>query len=158
MKFPLVKLTDYQARREELEASDNPFALVTLAVLRYIEEKGDLNRLYEAKKELFKLLFEKGYDKARIEALFRFIDWAIQLPKELEEQFEKDLPGIDVGGKSMPYYITSWERIAKEEEKIETAKKMIEKGLDMELIIEITGLSEEKVSKLQNDVNKPEHK
>lgn len=33
MRFPVVKLLDFDSRRDELEASSNPFALVVLAHL-----------------------------------------------------------------------------------------------------------------------------
>ena len=155
MEFPMVKLIDYRPGREELEANVNPFALVVEPFLRYIDERGDPDRLYEAKKHCIVVLLEKDYDKRRIRALLRFIDWALQLPEELELRLEEELPQI-TGGKSMPY-VTSWERIAAEkaakkakeegkvEGKVETAKKMLAKGYTLEQIYELTGLSMEKI-------------
>ena len=54
----------------------------------------------------------------------------------------------------MPY-VTSWERMAKKdgkiEGKIETAKKMLEKRMDISLIAEITELPEEDIARLRNE-------
>ena len=92
-------------------------------------------------------------DKRRIRALLRFIDWTLQLPEELERRLEEELPKI-TGGETMPY-VTSWERMAKKdgkiEEKIETAKKMLEKRMDISLIAEITELPEEDIARLRNE-------
>jgi predicted transposase/invertase (TIGR01784 family) len=155
MEFPLVKLIDYRDREHDLEESENPFALATLAVLRYIESRGDLDRLYDAKKELLRMLFERKYSKQRIVGLLRFFDWMIQLPDELEQQLDNDLPEI-TGGETMPHYITHWERRGikrgleegKEEAKVETARRMLQEGLDIDMIQRITGLPEEKLREL----------
>ncbi|RKX78005.1 MAG: transposase, partial [Spirochaetes bacterium] len=72
MEFILVKLIDYRGRTDELEESSNPFALVVKAFLRYIEEKGELKKLYEAKRQLLNALFAENYSKRCIYALFRF--------------------------------------------------------------------------------------
>ena len=53
-------------------------------------------------------------------------------------------------------YVTSWERMAKKDEKIETAKKMLEKGMDISLIAEITELPEEEIARLRNEAGGPE--
>jgi len=48
----------------------------------------------------------------------------------------------------MPY-TTHWERNGIEKAKLENAKRMLEKGLDIQLIIEINGLSREEIEKLK---------
>lgn len=48
------------------------------------------------------------------------------------------------GGDIMPTIIQQ----IKEESKIEIARKMIQKGMDVETIIEITGISREKLEKI----------
>ena len=42
----------------------------------------------------------------------------------------------------------------KDEEKIEIAKNMIKKGMAVEIIEEITGLSKEKIEDLEKNVNR----
>jgi len=160
MAFPLVKLIDYRKRRDELEVSTSPFALVVEAFLRYIDGKGDPDRLYAAKRQCIAALLEKSYDKRRIRALLRFIDWILQLPEDLERRLEDELPKI-TGGETMPY-VTSWERMAKKdgkiegklEGKIETAKKMLAEGFDIALIKRITGLPEEDIARLRDEAEK----
>ena len=170
MHFPLVKVVDYQDKRAALAQSSNPFAMVVETVLRYIEDKGDLQRLFDAKKQLLTVLFEKDYPKRRIQALIKFIDWMIQLPQTLDQHIEDDIIET-TGGKRMPY-VTSWERRAakkaKEEgieegleegtmkTKLETARKMLEKNYPINDICEIIGLSEEKIMQLQDESQKPE--
>ncbi len=91
-KWLLLKLIDYRTAREELKTNTSPFALVVEAFLRHIDVIGDLKRVYEAKKHLIRTLFEKNFDKRRIEALLRFIDWTLQLPEGLERRLEEELP------------------------------------------------------------------
>jgi len=72
-------------------------------------------------------------------------------------------------------YVTSWERIAKEEGieigkeegieigkeegekkgKLETAVAMVKKGLNLDLIAEVTGFSKQRVQQLAADSNSP---
>jgi hypothetical protein len=47
-------------------------------------------------------------------------------------------------------YLASWERNAKKEEKIETAKRMLLNDYPLEEIINITGLTEKQVKALMN--------
>jgi len=109
-RFPSVKLLDYRENRSILQQSKNPFALAVLAFLRYIDNKGQPVKLFEVKKELVDLLFERGYTKDRINALFKFIDWIIRLPEQLDEKLEDKIKQ-ERGDKYMAY-VTSWERRA----------------------------------------------
>ena len=154
MAFPLVKLIDYRKRRDELKTNTSPFALVVEAFLRYIDGKGDPDRLYAAKRQCIVVLLEKNYNKRRIRALLRFIDWTLQLPEELERRLEEELPEI-TGGKTMPY-VTSWERMAKKDGKIEDAKRMLAEGFDIALIKRITELPEEEIVQLRDSAGGPE--
>ncbi|MGH9833767.1 MAG: DUF4351 domain-containing protein [Blastocatellia bacterium] len=107
-EFPVVKLTDWRGGEAELEASDNPFAMVVLAQLRVLEAKGNTEKRYTAKKKLILLLLRRGYEHKRIESLLRFIDWIITLPDDLEDHLNDEMEQF-VEDKSMPY-VTSWER------------------------------------------------
>jgi hypothetical protein len=46
---------------------------------------------YAAKLKLAKMLYQRGYIRQDILELFRFIDWVMTLPPELEEQFMTDV-------------------------------------------------------------------
>ena len=69
------------------------------------------------------LLYQRGYQKADVLDLFRFIDWMLLLPEELELQLTNDL--IHIEEKKMAY-ITNLERfaIAKGEERGELLGEM----------------------------------
>ncbi|MYM81035.1 hypothetical protein GTP44_03550 [Duganella sp. FT50W] len=64
--FAHAKLQDYADRTDELMASHHPFALVTLAHLRTQQAGHDVGRLYGAKWQLTKLLYQHRWSKARI--------------------------------------------------------------------------------------------
>jgi hypothetical protein len=151
MEYPIVKLIDYRSSQEVLETSNNPFALVVRASLRYSEGRGNEAKLYTAKKELIKTLFEKQYPKNRIRAVLKFIDWLLQLSEEREQKLDNEILKV-TGGKSMPY-VTSWERRAakktKAEERTKTARKMLKEKLDIDVIQRVTGLSEEELLHLK---------
>ncbi|WP_242519287.1 hypothetical protein [Halochromatium roseum] len=86
----MVKLLDYAApeRWAELEASDNVFALVVMAQIR-AKVTEDAETLKGWKFRLIRLMYERGYEQARILELFRLIDWMIRLPKALEAGFRQ---------------------------------------------------------------------
>jgi len=89
MRFPVVKLLDYEARWEELERSDNPFALLAMAHLRTQATTGKPESRLEWKLRLLNWLYEHHRDKEEVFLdLFRFLDWMMALPDDLEEQFE----------------------------------------------------------------------
>ncbi|MBI4871226.1 MAG: hypothetical protein HY814_06625 [Candidatus Riflebacteria bacterium] len=123
LSFPMVKLLDFAARRHDLEGSRNPFAMVTMAHLSALETAGDLQARCRSKSELVKALYEKGLGRGDILELFRFIDWMMALPKELDDRFWQELNRFEEE-KKMPY-ITSVERLGIE--------KGIQQGIDQGL-------------------------
>lgn len=60
LHFPAVKLLDFAARLEELEADANPFALLVIAHLKTQETRKDPQSRREWKLRLVKALFERG--------------------------------------------------------------------------------------------------
>ena len=109
IKFPVVKLLDYRADWESLEKSNNPFAMVIMTHLKSLETRQDDQGRLAAKLGLMRRLYQRGNDRRDIVNLFRFIDWVIQLPPELNAAFWQGLSEIEEV-RSMPY-ITSVERI-----------------------------------------------
>jgi hypothetical protein len=116
MKFPIIKLIDYKTKkelREILETSDNPMAMVVKAQLRSFElQKADDIKKSTVKWELIRECYQKGYEKKAIRTLFKFIDWLIRLPVDLEKQLSQKIVKLEEENK-MPY-VTSWERMAEE--------------------------------------------
>ncbi|MCP4111577.1 MAG: transposase [Desulfobacteraceae bacterium] len=110
--FPIVKVLDYGKNWQKLEQNPNPFAIVVMAHLRARQIKDGRERK-RWKLRLIRMLYERGYGRKHILELFRFIDWLLVLPENLEIQFRKELTQITEGDK-MPY-VTSIERLAKKE-------------------------------------------
>jgi hypothetical protein len=171
MKIPMVKIIDFKNNRElreMLETTDNPMAMVVKAQLKSYElKKADDKRKSAVKWELIRQCYERGYTKKEIRALLKFIDWLILLPVELDKQLSKKIAKLEEDYK-MPY-VTSWERMAKEEGvkigedigeergvkigKLEAAREFLRNGVDIDIVVKSTGLSREEIEKLAETVN-----
>ena len=112
-RFPIAKLLDFAARSDELEQSANPFAAFVLAYLKALETRRDDQTRYSWKVRLLRGLFERGLQADDIRKLLRLIDWVLELPPVLAERCRDEIYRIQEE-KRMPY-VTSFERLAKEE-------------------------------------------
>ncbi len=183
-KIPLVKLVEWQIdekKRKELETSENPMAMVVKAHLKSLElKKSDDDHKYEAKKELIRECYRKGYTKEWIRILLMFIDWIIRLPDKYEQKLSNEVIAYEEVNKME--YVTSFERLAmrrgkrvgiregKKEGKIEgkkegeiegekngwekaqlaIAKRLIEDNQPLEKIAKFTQLPENKIQSLMH--------
>ena len=84
----MVKLLDWWQRWQELEQSDNPFALVVMAHLKMQKLKRRPIELKEVKIQLIRLLFERGFSREDVIKLFRTIDNMVKLPPDKEAEFQ----------------------------------------------------------------------
>jgi hypothetical protein len=84
LKFPIAKLLDYESRWQELESSDNPFAIIVMAHLKTKATTGNLAEREQWKWTLIRGLYERGLTKEQIVKLFKIIDKMMSLPKELQ--------------------------------------------------------------------------
>jgi len=109
LRFSVVKLLDYREQWEELERNDNPFAVVVMAHLRLLETRRDARKRLEWKLILTKMLYDRGYIERDVIELFRFLDWLMFLPKELQIEYRDDLDQFEEERK-MPY-VTTIERM-----------------------------------------------
>jgi hypothetical protein len=109
IRFPVAKLSDYADKWEYLGKSDNPFAFAVMAHLKTRETRNNRNARREWKVFLVKRLYEKGYGKEDVIALFHFIDWMMRLPDDLEKDFWQEISRYEEE-KKMPY-VSSVERI-----------------------------------------------
>jgi hypothetical protein len=107
-EFGIVKLLDWSDRIEELESSNNPFAIVVLAHLKVIETRSEVQQRKAWKFRLTKMLYEKGYERQQILDLYRFIDWIIILPEAIEREFWQELQTFEEERKVT--YVTNAER------------------------------------------------
>jgi hypothetical protein len=113
LEFPTVKLLDYEPRQAELENSNNPFAIVVLAHLQSRRERNNLEGRLLGKLALIRRLYERGYERQAILDLFRFIDWVLELPEDLELRFRVELEQLEAERRMR--YVTSVERLSREE-------------------------------------------
>jgi hypothetical protein len=110
LQFPTVKLLDYAEQWSTLEKSANPFALVVMAHLKAQATRDDPLLRLEWKLILVKSLYQRGYTKQDILELFRFIDWIMVLPEDLDQRFEDELAHFEEEKRMT--YVTSIERRA----------------------------------------------
>lgn len=108
LSFASVKLLDYREREDTLQEDANPFAVVVLAHLAAQATQRDSAARYQGKWSLTMSLYRCGFSRGSVLELYRFIDWLLELPKPLEEQFEAELTQYEEQQK-MPY-ITHIER------------------------------------------------
>ncbi|MBF0137338.1 MAG: DUF4351 domain-containing protein [Magnetococcales bacterium] len=106
-RFTAIKLLDYQ--EADLEKSTNPFAIVTLAHLHAKKTRHQPEKRYQVKWHLIRSLYKRGCNRKQVIDLFRFIDWVLHLPPELDNQLRSEIATFEEKQK-MPY-ISSVERI-----------------------------------------------
>ena len=106
-----------------LERSDNVFATMVLAHLLTPQTAGDPVNREQWKLRLMRSLYERGKSSDDIRQMFRVIDWMMDLPPALAIQFRAALEQTEEE-KKMPY-VTSIERLAKEEGREEGQEKGI---------------------------------
>jgi hypothetical protein len=95
LEFPVVCLADYRERWQELDQSSNPFAVAVQAHLKARETHHDVIARYQAKLDLIKSLYRRGWQQQDILELFRFIDWVLELPAGLENQLWNEVQATE---------------------------------------------------------------
>ena len=131
IKFPIVKLLDYKDQIELLEKNDNPFAAVVLAHLKSGETRRSPEGRFQWKVRIVRGLFERGWSAEDIRKLFRIVDWIMDLPEELQNDFREELYQVEEE-KRMPY-ITSIERYGIEKGRQEGLQEGLLEGIDVAL-------------------------
>jgi len=129
LEFPIAKLLDYEAQWQRLEESRNPFAVMVMAHLKTKATTGEPQQRKQWKWVLVRGLFEQGYSRDDVVELFRLVDWMMGLPTDLEQEFRAALRQYQEE-RQMPY-ITSVERLAKEEGVSEERRQVIQNLLQM---------------------------
>ena len=108
-RFPIVKLLDYQADLEWLETHENPFGLIALTHLQSIATRDNPEDRCDWKIRLAKGLLNRGWDAEPVRKFFKFIDWMMDLPDVLAQQFEQVMTEYEKE-KQMPYITTIEQR------------------------------------------------
>ncbi|HEY8601832.1 MAG TPA: hypothetical protein VIL85_25620 [Thermomicrobiales bacterium] len=127
LTFPIAKLLDYAI--DALEADPNPCATVVLAHLTAQATRRDPERRARAKVDLARRLYRLGYDRERIVQLFRFIEWLLRLPPELEDRTWREIRAFEEAEQMT--YITYGERIGLERGRVEGLQEAIVFGLEL---------------------------
>ena len=116
LRFPSVKILDYNDRWDWLEKSTNPFATVVMAHLKTMETAKDPSGRYRWKIDLIRRLYEKSYQKRDVILFFEFIDWVMSLPASLENSLWKEINEMEREKKMN--YVSSVQRIGRQEEAV----------------------------------------
>jgi len=138
--------------------------VVVMAHLRTMETRKDDRERLRFKLNLSKSLYRRGWKRQEIIDLYRFIDWIMALPDDLEKAYHRELTKYEEETK-MPY-ITTAERIGmekgmekgreegREESKKETARNLLLLGILTEKqIAQATELPIEEVRQLRNEIS-----
>jgi hypothetical protein len=131
LRFPVAKLLDYQVQADALERDPNPFAAVVLAQLKTLETRHDSAARRQWKVQLIKGLYQRGLSAEAVRQLFRLIDWMMQLPQELQRGFQEAIARFEEE-RHMPY-VTSIERLAREEGHQEGLAEGLREGIALAL-------------------------
>jgi hypothetical protein len=84
LKFPIAKILDYESKWDELERSDNPFAIIVMAHLKTKATTSNLAEREQWKWILIRGLYDRGFTKEKVIKLFKIIDTMMTLPKQLQ--------------------------------------------------------------------------
>jgi len=127
-KFPLVKIIDYINYEFEKEYRKNPFSLLVQAYLKTMETEGDDFSRFQWKKKFIALLHDLGFHHEMLYALFRFIEWIMELPEELENKLYQEM--IKMKGEEGMSFMTILEKKSHEKGLKEGLKKGLRQGLE----------------------------
>ena len=92
---PQIKLLDWRGRREELEASSNPFALVAAATLAALETRPDQPARLERALRFARLLLRRGFSAEEVGGLFYLLEVIMPLNKQLDEVFTREVAELE---------------------------------------------------------------
>ena len=123
LKFPIAKLLDYESRWNELESSDNPFAIIVMAHLKTKATTGNLAEREQWKWTLIRGLYERGLTKEKIVKLFKIIDKMMSLPKELQRGLVAKIKHLEEENQ-MPF-ISPTEELAMERGELKGEQQLI---------------------------------
>jgi hypothetical protein len=161
--FPTAKLLDF---KDKLEDSDNLFSTVTLAHLKTMETRKSYQSRSQWKARIMQSLYKSGFDKETVVKLYKFIDWLMFLPDEFNEIFYKDMETFEKEHKME--FVTYAERRGMQrgiqegmqqgmqqgmqkgiqEGRLEMARAFKQKGVDIGIIADTSGIPIERVKML----------
>ena len=126
--FPSAKLLDYRFRIDELEKSDNIFALVTAAHLRTLETKKNFDDRMTKKFGMIKNLYRLDLSRQDILNLYAFIEWIMVLPEELDRKLYGQIKKYEEEHKME--YVSIAERVGMERGMEHGMERGMERGME----------------------------
>jgi hypothetical protein len=88
LKFPMVKLLDYESRWEDLVLNTNPFGMIVMAHLKTKATTSNPEQRAESKWLLVRGLYDRGLEREQIIKLFQIIDRMMTLPNPLQQNLD----------------------------------------------------------------------
>lgn len=150
-QFNTYKILEQKDKKEALKSNDNPFGLVILSSLYYLESKNNDNKRYNFKLELTKLLLEKGYKRKDIYELFEFIDILLKFDNDILE--EKYIEEINKVSKTKEKEIISpFRKITRKHAMNDVAINMLKNNEPIEKICAYTGLTIKEVEDIKKNL------
>lgn len=95
LKYPILKILDYQKQKDKLMDSDNAFAVVILCQLAALESRDNDVKRKELKLSLTKAVYDKEWPSEKRIPLLKFIDGMLRLPEPIELQFIEEVKAIE---------------------------------------------------------------
>jgi len=96
LTFGIIKIIDYESRWDELESSNNPFAIIVMAHLRTLSTDGNLAERANWKWRITQKLFERNFTNEQILKLFKIINFLMVLPNELQSELVAKVNRLEV--------------------------------------------------------------
>jgi len=161
LQFRYCKLELKKLNWRDYITGTNPVAAALLSKMGF----GPAERV-KVKLEFMRMLARLKLDPARTELLGGFFENYLKLSREEEAEFQLEIAKMErKEARAIMQITTSWHekgraegkmegiKEGKIEGKIETAKAALRKGLPVDLVVEITGLTQEAVLELKNGLN-----
>ncbi|MGJ9384372.1 Rpn family recombination-promoting nuclease/putative transposase [Salipaludibacillus sp. CF4.18] len=161
LSFPFANILDFQFLKLELKKQNwrdyirtpNPVAAALLSKMGYTKDER-----VEVKKEFLRMIVKMNIDMARQTLITGFFETYIKLTPSEEEQLMSEVKQMDKKeGEKVMEVMVSYERKGMEKgvekEKTSIAKNMLKKEMEVDLIVELTGLNKEEVLKLKEEMD-----
>ena len=94
-KFPLAKIIDYINDDFEKETKSNPFSLIVQAFLKTLHTQGNDQSRYQWKRAFILKVYELGLDHETLFRIYRFIEWIMEIPVEMDERLYNEIKQIE---------------------------------------------------------------
>ena len=108
LQFSTAKLRDFRFNFDALRNHTNPFASLVFAHLKTQETRGLPSERLTWKISLLKNLFRCGMSKDDIREMIRVVDWLMDLPDNLQIEFESKLKELEEPNPMA--YVTTFEK------------------------------------------------